>query len=529
MSVQTTQPATPPRRHSSEKVSKHIEHAPVSGWRRMLADWRTVAGATAVCHLIGVATSLLLRMLLDPAQMGVWQTLKLLLNYGNYANLGISKGAAREFNIALGKNAAAQDDKLIDGKPYGIIAEAKHGLNLAFTVNTLTSMAYAAVLIVAGALVGIFGTGQWSSSWSIGLIAVGLLAVLTRYFAFHVTILRCTQAFRTTSRLSVIEGILTLSVCPLATWLWGLVGLYFGTLVVLLGSLAFVLRRRAMNLVWAWDTAKIKRLIAIGGPILLAGAVSSLFRSLDKLMILGYLNEREYQLGCYSVALLVTIQLYGLAEMMSIVMGPRLGEKFGHCGDRSVVARMAARATELQAALIALPASLSVVAAVPILAWLLPKYQQGLAPLVWLIPGALALSVALPAGQYLVAVNRQRRLLLVVSISTAIAALGNHMALTSGYGLSGVAGATAFAYTFYFILLTAVSIWPELATTERFRYLAMLFITIVPAMTVAIWLEHVWPGYPSGWATVMMKTTVVLFVWTITAGIAWRAGGWHRV
>ena len=81
--------------------------APLSGWRRMLGDWLLVGSATAVCHVLGAATSLLLRMLLSPAQMGIWQALKLLLSYGNYANLGISKGAAREFNVALGSGQTA--------------------------------------------------------------------------------------------------------------------------------------------------------------------------------------------------------------------------------------------------------------------------------------------------------------------------------------------------------------------------------------------------------------------------------------
>ena len=499
-------------------------HAPVSGWRRMLADWRVVGSATAVCHVIGAATSLLLRLLLDPAQMGIWQTLKLLLNYGNYANLGISKGASREFTIALGRDAAGHDNK-----GHGSIAEARHGLNLAFTVNTLTSLVYAAVLVAAGISLGRLGTGEWSKSWAIGMAAIGLLAVLSRYVTFHVTILRNTQAFNITSRLSVLEGVLTLSVCSLATWFWGLGGLYFGTLVVLLGSLAFVLRHRALDLTWAWDTAEIRRLIAIGGPILLAGTVSSLFRSLDKLMILGYMSEREYQLGCYSVALLVTAQLYGLGSMLSIVMGPRYGEKFGHCGDRKLVAQMAARATELQAALITLPAALAVVAATPVLGWLLPKYQAGLAPLVWLVPGALSLAIALPAGQYLVTVNRQRRVLVVVSIATVIGALGNHLALTAGYGLVGVASATAAAYLLYFLLLLAVSIWPELTPAARLRYVAMLCITLLPAMTAALWLEHRWPGIQAGWESVLLKTAAVFAIWAATASVAWRAGGWHRI
>ncbi len=485
----------------------------------MFSDWSLVGGATAICHVIGAGTSLLLRVFLDPAQMGIWQALKLLLNYGNYANLGISKGAAREFTIALGKDAAGAD----------ATPRAKHGLNLAFTVNTLTSLVYAAVLVAVGISLGRLGSGQWSSSWSLGLVAVGLLAVLSRYVTFHVTILRGTQDFATTSRLAVLEGVLTLGVCSAATWLWGLTGLYLGTMVVLLGSLVYVLRHRAVDLRWAWDTAEIRRLIAIGGPILLAGTVASLFRSLDKLMILGYLSDCEFQLGCYSVALLVSVQLFGLGNMLSIVMGPRYGEKFGHCGARKPVALMAARATELQAALMTLPAALAVVAAAPVLGWLLPKYQSGLAPLVWLVPGALALAVAVPAGQYLVAVNRQRRALVVVSMATLIGAVGNHFMLTSGWGLVGVALATAAAYVFYFVLLLAVSIWPELPPAGRLRYVAMLFVTIIPTMATALWLEQSWPGDRAGWAFVFFKAAAVLVVWVGTTGVAWRAGGWHRI
>ncbi len=98
----------------------------------------------------------------------------------------------------------------------------------------------------------------------------------------------------------------------------------------------------------------------------------------------------------------------------------------------------------MQAAGIALPAALAIVVAPPLLAWLLPDYQTGLPPLTWLVPGAVALTLALPCSQYLVAVGRQRRALAGVLIAAIIAALGNHLALSGGYGLIGVAKATAW-------------------------------------------------------------------------------------
>jgi O-antigen/teichoic acid export membrane protein len=487
--------------------------APVTGWRRLLVDWGTVSGATAVCHVLGAATSLLLRMFLDPAQMGIWQALKLLLGYGNYANLGISKGAARELTVAVGS---------------GDVARAKRGLDLAFTLNTLTSLAYAAVLVGVGTWIGLRGGGAWAGPWAVGLAVVGALAVLSRYVTFHVTILRATQNFPAAAQLSVIEAVLTLAVCGLATWRWGLWGLYGGTAAVLLAGLAFVWRRRAVTLAWAWDRRDVRRLIAIGSPILLTGTVSSLFRSLDKLMILGYLSDREYQLGCYSAALMVTVQLYGLGNMFSIVMGPRYGEAYGRSGDRGEVARLAARATELCAATMALPASLAIVAAPPLLAWLLPDYQHGLAPLVWLVPGVVALCVTLPASQYLVAVNRQKRALAAVAGATLLAAVGNHLALRGGYGLVGVAAATGTAYAAYWVLTVSISIWLELDRAHRARYLAMVAVMLAPALVLAVVLERLRPGVEAGIAATLAKAATVTAVWCLTAWIGWHRGRWSE-
>lgn len=487
--------------------------APVTGWRCLLADWTVVSGATAVCHALGAVTSVLLRMLLDPAQMGVWQAMKLLLSYANYANLGISKGAAREFTVALG---------------HGDTGRAKRGLDLAFTVNTLSSLLYAAVLVGAGIWIGLSGDGKWSGAWAVGLVTMGGLAVVSRYVTFHVTLLRSKQNFNVTSQLSILEAVLTLAVCGLATWRWGLWGLYGGTLAVLLGALVFVRRRRAVTLGWAWDSGEIRRLVAIGGPILLAGTVSSLFRSLDKLMILGYLSDREFQLGCYSVALMVTVQLYGLGNMLSIVMGPRYGESYGRSGDRGATARLAAQATELHAAALALPGGLAIVAAPPLLAWLLPDYQSGLAPLVWLVPGVLALCVALPAAQYLVAVDRQTRALAAVVIAAILAAVGNHLALSGGYGLVGVAAATAAGYAAYCVLIVSISIWPELDRACRLRYLWMLALALAPTVTLAMVLERLRPGVEADWSMTLAKSAAVALVWSLTVAIGWRHGEWRE-
>ncbi|HUY36044.1 MAG TPA: oligosaccharide flippase family protein [Pirellulales bacterium] len=488
--------------------------APVSGWRRMFGDSLLVSGSAAICQALGVATSLLLRLALDPAQMGVWQALRLFLNYANYANLGISKGAARELSIALGR---------------GETAEAERGLNLAFTVNTLSSFVYAAVLAGAGVWLGLASGGLWNNAWAVGLLALSVLVVLQRHVTFRVTILRCRQTFGVAAQLSVVEGILALVVGASAAWCWGLNGLYAGTLAVLGGALAFLHWRGAEGFAWAWDRREIARLIGIGGPILLAGAVSTLFQSLDKLMILAYSPDREFELGCYSLSLLVSGQIFGLANMLSLVMAPRYGELFGRVGRRREVAMLAARASELLAAALALLAGVAIVAAGPVLERMLPDYRPGLAPALWLVPGAVALGLSLPANQYLVAVGLQRRALAALLAATALAAAGNHLALTLGYGLVGVAISTSFSYAASYLVMVAISIWPELDRAARGRYVMVTLFTLVPSLTTATLLEIAWPSILCGLAAASLKMSLVFVVWAATALVGWLWGGWHTV
>ena len=487
--------------------------APVSGWRRMLADSLLVSAATVVCQALAVGTALLLRFALDPAQMGVWQGLKLFLNYANYANLGASKGAARELTIALGKGDAA---------------EAERGLNLAFTVNTLSSLLYGALLAAAGLWIGRTSGGIGQNAWTLGLLALAVLVVVQRHLTFHVTIQRCRQAFALTSKLAILEGALTFSVAGGCAYAWGLEGLYAGTLVVLVASLAYLRAAGAAPFAWAWNSREIARLVGIGGPILLAGAAMLLMQSIDRLMILACSDNREFELGCYSLSLLVGGQLNGLANMISLVMGPRYGELFGGTGERRSVALLAARASELQACVLALAGGLAIVVAVPLLGRLFPAYRPGVAPALWLVPGAVALGLAVPANQYLVAVYRERWALAAVLAGVVLAALGNYAALAAGYGLVGVAASTSAAYAVHFLMLAAISVWLELDRAGRLRYVLGMTLILAPVLGLAAWLECCWPGDEATLASTTLKACLVLAAWLGAASIGWHCG-WREI
>jgi O-antigen/teichoic acid export membrane protein len=483
--------------------------APISGWRRLAGDMVAVGGSTLIGQALGVVNSLVLRAALSPAQMGIWQGLKLLLSYANYANLGVSKGAARELAIALG---SGQQER------------AARGLNLAFTVNTLTSVIYGCCLAVAAVWLS-HGDGLFNEGWPLGLLSMAVLVVVQRHLTFHVTILRCKQAFALTSSVSILEAVLSLVFAGAAAWRWGLPGLYLGTLASLLATLLFLRWQGVRPLACDWQWVEIKRLVAIGGPILLGGLSATLLQSLDKLMIVSFSPNREFDLGCYSTTLLITGQIYGLANMFAMVISPRYGELFGRSGSRHEVAHLAARASELLVAATSLTAAVGLTVAVPLLAMLFPDYRPGLVPAVWLVPGIAMLALALPLNQFLIAVCQERTALAAAVATVVVAAAGDFAALVSGYGIVGVAASTAMAYCGYYGLLLWTSIWRSLDAAARRRYLLTHATFFLPPMSISVWLSDAEIG-PVAPLALIARLFAVVSAWSIAAILVWRHGQW---
>lgn len=509
-------------------VDRSTAGAPLGGWRRLGSDSWLVAWSGLVSDALGAVTSLWLRVCLDPAQMGVWQGLKLLLSYANYSNLGISKGAVRDWNVAQGS---------------GDLSAARRGLDLGHTVNTLGSLVYAGLLLgIAGGLWLEFGAvtsgdsgklgwlAVWQAlvgqPWCLGLAAVGLLAWWQRELTYRVTILRAERQFGITSRLTLAEALGTLVCAGLGAWWGGLAGLYLGTGLVMAATLVGLRSATRLEFAWAWNRAEVTRLIAAGSPMLLAGLVASLFRSLDKLVILHGLADREVQLGTYSLALLASGQLFGLGNAVSLAVAPRYAELWGHSRSRRATAQLAARASEPVAALASCLGAAAVLTAPPLLGAILPNYSAGLAALVALVPGTVALVLAIPAQQWMLAVGDERRALWFQAGLLAAAVALQASVVHSGGGITAIAAATSISYLALWLVLVAGSLWPEWSPGERRRYLAAHALAGAPLLTALVWV--IWwqaPQAPTagaaGGALVSVAGVAAL---VLVSG--WRWGGW---
>jgi hypothetical protein len=97
-----------------------------------------------------------------------------------------------------------------------------------------------------------------------------------------------------------------------------------------------------------------------------------------------------------------------------------------------------------------------------------------------------------------------------------------------GWGLSGVAAATAASYLVYFVLTVRISLWIELGRARRLRYLAMLALALVPTLGLALALERLWPGTDAAWTVALAKGAAVALAWGLTVLVGWHFAGWRE-
>ncbi len=139
----------------------------------------------------------------------------------------------------------------------------------------------------------------------------------------------------------------------------------------------------------------------------------------------------------------------------------------------------------------------------------------------------MILALALPASQYLVAVNRGRVVVAALCLACAVAAAGNHFALSSGAGLQGVAQATLAADLAYFLMILAVSFWGRLTGRERLRYALGLAVSLGPMTLCALAVHHRQATASAGVGSACVGAAVVVCLWACVAVIGWRCGGWR--
>lgn len=359
--------------------------------------------------------------ILGPVAWGYWFILNLVLRYGGLIHLGAVNGMNREVPAAMGRNDPDFANRV---------------------QHAAFSFVLASYLVAAALLLGL----AWVAEGTVPVLDIGLTLVLLagqQLYGFASMTLKARTAFKGVTRLQWASAI----IYPLFSVPGAIVGDLTGFIIgqaasyLLVYCLAVLSDRGIAKAVLDWPLARAA--VRIGFPIMLVGLAHSLFATVDRWIILSFMNTED--LGRYSLAIMALGALGLLPVVVSQQIYPRMAFSWSKNKDPEDLVRLAARQRRM-ALVISVP--LSTIAGL-IAPWairtFLPEYAPGIAPLIITLAAPIVYTFGQGYGNVFNVVGLQSRYLL----SVVVAGVANGIAsvlLVRSFGLSGVAMGTVVGY-----------------------------------------------------------------------------------
>jgi PST family polysaccharide transporter len=437
-----------------------------SNHRQTIKDSGKYLTANIFAQGLGLVRAIVLPVLFNPAQLGIWNLMNVVINYGAISHLGLLHGMNKAIPFLSGQ-----------GKPEEVerIKDSVFWLNLVFGV-------------VAGGILWIVAA-TLSAGYSLNLKIVAWIVFLQMIFLYFFSLLRADNRFGLVSR--GIAGQSLLSTALILLLGFGLADSLSGALLGV--ALAFLLivgywlwkARYHFSLQLRWQS--VGSAFALGLPLIILGLLDMVFMSVDRWVIAAKLGET--QLGYYALAFMAANLLYLVPVAVANVLYPQMLERFATAGDYQGVSGLLLVPLRALAVLMLVLVGGATIALPLFIQLFLPKYLPSIPIIEILIPAAYLISFSTVGGNYLVAVNRQRVLMPIQIVATLFSLLLDFILLRAGYGVLGVAWGTAAGYLLYGSSYLLASAYLAMGNkSEALRFLASLlmpFLSMVIAMALA--------------------------------------------
>lgn len=377
---------------SSAPSDAPASEAATLGERRTLVRFVVSSAAANVAALAG--TALALRWI-EPAAMGVWQTLLLASSYLTIVRFGLISGLGRELPFAAGCRDRGRADEIA---------------STAVFYNTLCSGVVGIAFLAA---LPFF----WSSgpSWRVALPAVAVFSATGLYLAYLQATYRSDRDFARLARIQLVQASLAL-LLPFSVWAFGFVGLCVHTAVqtVAVTALAHVFRPFPVRA--RFDPKVAWQLVATGLPLFIGGYLQTVAAGFDRVILLW--RGTVESVGYYTPAIAVIAAMAIVPAALSTYVYPRMSYALGQGHRREVLGGMAFRATALSIAATLPIAFVGWWAAPTIVAAFFPQYTASIPAIRWSLWAGLFWSFT-PATQALGTLKAWRALAVYVGLLLA--------------------------------------------------------------------------------------------------------------
>jgi len=434
-----------------------------------------------------------LPVLFTPAQLGIWNLLNVILGYGSNAHLGLLDGMNKAIPFLREQNEAAQVERIKDS---------------VFWVNLLLGgLVSVVLLIVSWFMPGFYGAG---------------LRIMAGVVFFQLIFFYLFSLLRADNRFGLVSGgIVGLSVFSTVLVLGGALVVedrLRGALAGLLASyaliVAYLLSRSRYRFSVQCRVDALRKALKLGFPLIVLGVLNTVFMSVDRWMIAVWLDETR--LGYYALGFMASNLLVLVPGSVASVLYPRMLERFAVNLDPREVRNLLTGPIRALAVLMLTLIGAAVVFLPLLIRVFLPKYLNSIPVLMVLIPGAFFLSLAPITGCYLIAINRQRLIIVAQVIMSILCLAGDYAALNNGYGIIGVAVMTAVGYSILglsYMLMAVIQSEDQKGKAFLFTIRILLpFAVMIVVLAAMEWLIPIGGAHGTGAVSTVVRMVLLIIV-----------------
>lgn len=258
---------------------------------------------------IGLVSGIYIARLLGPEDFGVWNAVLLVLGYGAYMEFGVLSAMGRDLPLYIGQSDW-QKVAAVDG---------------AARYATISGAIFACIVVLALS----FLPGH-SSKLALGMQAMAIALILQQIYTYHRIVLRSHNNFKELSQQQVLFSIVTAGLAVLFVVFCGLEGRLVAAILAQAVIVMYALYRNPWQPVPKFEWHVARSLIRLGIPIVISGFIITMLTSIDRLMVIIFLDEK--QLGYLGLGLMLVSVISLVPAMASQVLYPRINFHFGNRG-----------------------------------------------------------------------------------------------------------------------------------------------------------------------------------------------------
>lgn len=443
-------------------------------------------GATVISAGVHSLYSIYVKVHIEPLEYGIYSTCLLLQTYMTYIQLGSLNSFNRDYPQLVG----AGDEE-----------DAKRYRNTTFSFLLIT-FGFATLIITA--LLLVMGD-EIDSRYTYGLILCAVITTVTILENFLASRVRIDGSFKYTSFVLLAE-LISVGIGFFMISKIGYYALYLVTIGSMLFGVILYYKKGMSDIRLSVDKYLLRRIIISGMPLLINSLIWTIVNSIDKFIILGFINTEA--LGVYSIAQMAFSYMVLIPTAMSQLFYVKLGKVYGATKDVRKLNSVAIKYTLVLAMVISYIVLCAYFLIGPLVNWIMPKYAEGIKAAQILLLGLAVYSPTMVNSNILTILKKNSALLrgsIYLCILNTVCSVG--LVVLRGANIESVALGTALSY----LIRTAILVY-QLRYNIGTNAKKMIGASIIPVLITAgpgIVLYHVLDNRLMGFCIALCSATLV--------------------